>query len=190
MYRFFRGLSAATALAAIAACSGADRVAISPPLYRGHPQIVELSVEFPAKSPWDGKTVPATARCRAKGSKGKTPPLLVSGIPREANVILLEINDISEPYLAEAGGMGVIGFNHDGSDWLTLSPVDGETADLPDFAFVEKDSGDIVQRPRGYLPPCGSGHSYEARVWAVKRTDKDPSRDVILGIGEINLGRD
>ena len=107
--------------------------------------VQELSVSFVQPSEWDGKVFPAVQMCNGIGGAGSTPALFVANIPPETNVIILEMNNLSNPALAVGGGLGAIGFYHDGEETATLLPVPGETGDLPSFAFEEKVSGKIPE---------------------------------------------
>lgn len=150
----------------------------------------ELSVSFIQPSEWDGEVFPAVQMCSGVGGAGSTPALFVANIPPETNVIILEINNLSNPALAVDGGLGSIGFYHDGSETATLLPVPGETGDLPSFAFEEKVNRANPAKPYAYLPPCFKTNStYQATVKALKRTGSfDKQRSVLLGEGRIRLG--
>ena len=150
----------------------------------------ELDVEFVQPTKWNGKTIPAQQTCRREGGRGSTPPLYVASIPPEANLIILEINNLDVSGLEKAG-QGSIGFYHDGSASAVLMPVPGETFRLPSFAFEEKASKINPAQPWPYMPPCHlKNRLYTATVLAVKRTgsfDKQVTR--VLGVGMIDLGR-
>ena len=150
-----------------------------------------LSVEFLQPTKWNGKSVPARQGCRSDGAKGSTPPLYVSNIPEGTNLIIMEINDIDVPALSEDGGLGSIGFYHNGEYSATLLPVEGETYVLPSYAFKEKANRVDPAKPYPYMPPClEKRHRYAATIKAVNRTGSfDRQKTVILGEGYIRLGR-
>ncbi len=152
--------------------------------------VQELSVSFIEPSEWDGETFPAVQMCSGIGGAGSTPALFVGNIPPETNVIILEMNNLSNPALASGGGLGSVGFYHDGSETATLLPVPGETGDLPSFAFEEKVNRVNPSKPYAYLPPCYKSNStYQATVKALKRTGSfDKQRSILLGEGRIGLG--
>ena len=103
-------------------------------------RVSSLSVDFLQPTEWNGKIIPAHQGCGMDGGIGSTPPLYVSGIPAKTNLLILEINDIDEPTLSEGGGLGSIGFYHNGDFSAVLLPVPGESNVLPNFAFKEKSS--------------------------------------------------
>lgn len=152
--------------------------------------VAELDIEFVQPTRWNGKIVPARQICRREGGRGSTPPLQIEGIPSGTNLIILEINNIDVPELADAG-QGSIGFYHNGESSAVLMPVPGETFRLPSFAFEEKASKINSAQPYPYMPPChAKNHRYTATVLAVKRTGSfDKQQTVVLGAGEIDLGK-
>ena len=103
----------------------------------------------------------------------------------------MEINDLDDAALSEDGGLGSIGFYHNGDSVVTLLPVPGESYDLPPYAFREKANRVDPAKPYAYMPPClEKKHHYSATIKAVNRTGSfDKQKTVLLGIGEINLGR-
>ena len=153
--------------------------------------VSDLSVSFLKPTKWNGRLIPPRQSCSSDGGIGSTPPLFVSSIPEETNLLILEINDLDTPALADNGGLGSIGFYHDGSFSATLFPVPGESNILPPFAFKEKSSRVNPTKPWPYMPPCiERNHLYYATVKAVKRTGSfDKQETVLLGIGTIKLGR-
>ena len=104
----------------------------------------------------------------------------------------MEINDLDDPALSENGGLGSIGFYHDGeSSSAVLLPVPGETNILPSFAFKEKSSRLNEAKPFPYTPPCiERKHRYSLTIKAVNRTGSfDKQKTVLLGEGRIKLGK-
>ena len=69
-----------------------------------HPATLQVSFADPN---WDGRIVPAGQRCQWAGGHGSTPPLLVSGIPAEANALVVEFS-ASPPRQRSASG-GFVG---------------------------------------------------------------------------------
>ncbi|MBP3403914.1 MAG: hypothetical protein J6L82_08395 [Alphaproteobacteria bacterium] len=155
-----------------------------------HP-VAELSVSFMEPTDWNGKIFPANQGCRFQGGQGSTPALYVSRIPEQTNLLILEINNLDVPELAQNGGNGSIGFYHNGESTAVLLPVPGESYSLPSFAFKEKASRVNAAKPYPYMPPCLEKHQrYTATVKAVKRTGSfDKQQTDVLGIGEIDLGK-
>ncbi len=150
----------------------------------------ELDIDFIQPTKWNGVEIPASQLCRQEGGHGATPPLYVTDIPSETNLIILEINNDDIPDLATAG-LGSIGFYHKGDSSAGLLPVEGETFSMPSFAFEEKASRVYSAHPYPYMPPCkAKGYHYSATVLAVKRTGSfDKQKTEILAIGRIDLGR-
>lgn len=154
------------------------------------PSVARLSVSFMEPTDWNGKIFPANQGCRFQGGQGSTPALYVAHIPEQTNLLIMEINNLDVPELAE-GGNGSVGFYHNGESTAVLLPVPGESYSLPSFAFKEKASRVNAAKPYPYMPPCLEKHQrYTATVKAVKRTGSfDKQKTDILGIGEIDLGR-
>ncbi len=154
-----------------------------------------LYVSFIKPSEW-GRGVfespfPPSMLCKSEGGVGKTPALYVENIPENANLLIMEINNLTNPALAYDGGMGSIGFYHEqGQGEATLLPVSGETFRLPKYAFLEKPNRVNVNKPYAYMPPCTvKGGEYSATIKAVRRTGSfDKQRTDVLAIGTIYLG--
>lgn len=160
-----------------------------------YPDADSLFVSFIKPSVW-GRGVfsspfPPSMLCKAQGGQAKTPALYVENIPDEANLLILEINNLLNPALAYDGGMGSIGFYHnENENTATLLPVPGETMKLPKYAFREKPNRVNSAKPYAYIPPCQTtGGEYSATVKAVRRTGAfDTQRTDILAVGTIYLG--
>lgn len=156
----------------------------------GQAAAAELSVSF-ADPAWTGEKIPPGQHCKKFGGDGATPPLIVAGIPAEANAIIVEFNDKSYQPLSRNGGHGIIGFLIEpGAGEAVLPAVPGGTSDMPEGVWLEKKNRATgAWRSPGYLPPCsgGRGNRYEAEVYAVVR-DADGDYEEIAE-GEITLGR-
>ena len=161
-----------------------------------YPGAGDLYVSFVKPSVW-GKGVfsspfPPSQVCKEEGGQGKTPALFIDNIPDEANLLILEINNLLDPALSHNGGLGAIGFYHDeNTPTAVLLPVPGETLALPKYAFREKPNRVNASKPYAYLPPCQiKGRSeYSATVKAVRRTGSfDTQKTEILAVGSIYLG--
>jgi len=150
----------------------------------------DLTVDF-ADPAWTGDRIPDGQHCKKFGGNGSTPSLIVSGIPTEADAIIVEFNDLSYNKLSYDGGHGKIGFHIEpGSAKAVLKPVPGGTTDMPDGVWlVKKNRATGAWRSDGYLPPCsgGKGNRYAAEVYAVKMTGDDDYEE--LAEGEIRLGK-
>ena len=152
--------------------------------------VEKLSVRFMKPTEWNGDTFPAHQGCRFQGGQGNTPTLYVSDIPEQTNLLIMEINNLDIPTLARDGGLGSIGFYHNGGSSAVLLPIQGESYSLPNFAFKEKANRVNSAKPYPYMPPClEKKQRYAITIKAVKRTGSfDKQKTVILGVGEIDLG--
>ncbi len=155
------------------------------------PETSLLEVEFMPPTEWNGKIIPAHQGCQMLGGKGSTPPLYISKIPPETNLLILEIDNLDVLPLSRDGGHGSIGFYHNGEPTAVLLPVPGETYTLPTFAFKEKSSKYNRAKPYPYMPPCQEHNNmFSATVKAVKRTGSfDKQKTDILAVGKIQLGK-
>ncbi|WP_420417007.1 hypothetical protein [Pacificispira sp.] len=149
----------------------------------------DLTVEF-ADPAWTGDRIPDGQHCKKFGGSGATPPLKISGIPAEANAIVVEFNDRSFQKLSYDGGHGKIGFMIEpGKGEAMLPAVPGGTDAMPDGVWLEKKNRATgAWYSDGYLPPCsgGKGNTYEAEVFAVIKDGDDYDE---IAEGEIRLGR-
>ncbi|MGD9639355.1 MAG: hypothetical protein AB7U85_09915 [Alphaproteobacteria bacterium] len=151
-----------------------------------------LDVKFARPSPWNGTKIPGAQVCQRDGGNGATPPLVINKIPQGTNAIIVEFNDLDNIYLSHGGGNGKIGYYHNGSTTAWLLPVQGETTELPPYAFIEQLHRGRSARGTAYLPPCSSGnnHLYVADVVAVHRSGEfEGQRTEVLARGNIVLGR-
>ncbi len=150
-----------------------------------------MSVDFAKPSPWDGKEIDGSQICKLHGGVGATPPLVIRNVPKGTNAFLVEFNDADDLQLSYDGGMGIIGFKHDGSDTAWLLPIEGETNKLPPFAFTYKAHRFENVNRDAYMPPCSGGkkHHYFAIVKAVELSITPASKNaVVLDTKEIDLG--
>ncbi len=149
----------------------------------------DLIVAF-ADPAWTGDRIPDGQHCKKFGGEGATPPLKVSGIPAQANAIVVEFNDRSYQPLSSGGGHGKIGFVIEpGVGEAVLPAVPGGTKTMPEGAWLEKKNRATgAWSSPGYLPPCsgGRGNVYEAKVFAVVRDGDDYDK---IAEGKIRLGK-
>ena len=152
----------------------------------------DLSVTF-ADAAWNGKRIPSGQHCKKFGGNGSTPPLSVSGIPSQANAIIVEFNDKSYNTLSYDGGHGKVGFLiQEGTSEATLNPVPGGTKELPEGTWlVAKNRARGDWTSDGYLPPCsgGKGNKYTAEVLAVVIDPESKKIKDTLAKGKITLGK-
>jgi hypothetical protein len=135
-----------------------------------------LEVQF-VDAGWDGLEVPFSGRCGDCGGGGRSPALHISGLPAEANEVIVEFNDLRIRELATNGGHGTLAMFTGGRPEITLPSVREETMKLPRgvrsagkhrcVLFGHKDGA--YKAPCG----CGQGNEYVARVMAVHREGKD-----------------
>jgi hypothetical protein len=150
-----------------------------------------LKIGFSKPTSWDGRNIPGKDICTPDGGSPSTPGLYVRRIPPETNVIIVEFNDASDLNLSVDGGLGKIGYYHNGAPEVHLLPVPAETNKLPKYAFKEKGHRSIYKKGTAYMPPCGrNDHLYIAEVKAAKRTGEGSEKTTqILSYGYIKLGR-
>ncbi|WGI20228.1 hypothetical protein [Amylibacter sp. IMCC11727] len=134
---------------------------------------------------WNGKTVPAGQHCKLHGGKGKTPPMVISGLPEGTEWVLVEYNDRDYKPLSKRGGHGSIGYPVKGSS-AKLPAVKANSSKLAGGAFVHKRAKSKGKyASKGYLPPCsgGAGNRYFADVHAMNGKKKK------LGSARVELGK-
>ncbi|MEZ5529634.1 MAG: hypothetical protein R3E57_06825 [Porticoccaceae bacterium] len=177
-------LRLAALLAAAGALSACDTFD-----YQTTAEVMPLQVSL-ADPAWDGQAIPAGQQCKKFGGNGATPPLKISGIPEGANAVIVAFSDRSW-FLMDHGGHGMIGFWTGGLlDSVEIPAIAGETFELPQGVFLERQHQGGRGAPGAYLPPCsgGRGNRYFAEVAAVfKGSGDEPTR--LLAEGEVFLGR-
>jgi hypothetical protein len=151
-----------------------------------------VALEVSLGGGWNGAKVPAGQQCKLFKGNGSTPPMKVTGIPKEADAIVVEFNDLSYGPLSKKGGHGVIGFSHNGSSSASLPAVKGYTSKPGGSAWLvsrARSTGDYAST--GYLPPCsgGRGNSYQAIVHAVKLNEGSKTKYKVLASQKINIGK-
>lgn len=127
---------------------------------------LEAALADPA---WNGRSVPSGQQCTKFGGSGAAPALQVSGIPAQADALVLSFGDKDYSALSD-GGHGVVSYAvTPGAGSVTVPALPGETFDLPaGFTLIHEHRG--WSRPGAYLPPCSGGksHLYIVTVKAVK----------------------
>ncbi|GEO80067.1 hypothetical protein [Pararhodospirillum oryzae] len=139
---------------------------------------------------WNGKTVPAEGRCKALGGTGRTPPLIIGGIPTGARTVLVAFSKRGDSDLDD-GGLGVVGWTLPlGASLFVTPPVPGQTESLPPGAWIERSHGAALGPRVGYLGPCfpESGAVYEADVRVMGPTGQ--GEQGVMAHGVISLGQD
>lgn len=126
----------------------------------------DMKVEL--QSPWDGKRVPKGQQCALYGGTPSTPPMLVTGAPSGAKMIVVQFNDRSYAPLSKNGGHGTIGWPVKGGK-ATLHPVPEGASKLSGGAVVVANNRGTLGNGKGYIAPCSGGrnNNYEAVVQAV-----------------------
>lgn len=148
---------------------------------------LEVALADPA---WDGRNVPSGQQCTKFGGNGAAPALQVTGIPAQADALVMEFSDKDYSPLS-SGGHGVVRYAlTPGAGAVTVPPLPGETADLPSgFTLIREHKG--WSKPGAYLPPCsgGQGHLYFVTVRAVKLNPDGSGKYEELDKAKTNLGR-
>ncbi len=149
---------------------------------------IQLTVRF-VDAGWDGLEIPFVGRCGDCGGGGRSPALRISGLPAEANEVVVEFNDLRILDLAKNGGHGTLAVATGGKSEVILPSVREETMSLPRgvrsvrkhrCVFFGHKSG-AFKAPCG----CGQGNEYEATVLAIRRHGEN---SVVLARTKIALG--
>ena len=161
--------------------------------YEPGPNMAKLDAKFLDAS-WDGKKIPNNQQCGNFGGNGSTPKMMINNVPKGANAIIMEVNDLNYAPLSTGGGHGKIGFwINKNSSSITLVSVPGETSSkLPSGTFIERASlAGGSYATSGYLPPCSGGknHMYTATIKAVYKAKNEGEKSKLLGETRIELGR-
>lgn len=161
--------------------------------YEPVPNMTKLDAKFLDKK-WDGKKIPKDDVCGIFGGKGETPKIMVNNIPKGANAIIMEVNDLGYAPLSRNGGHGKIGFwIEKNSSTAILIPVPEDKAkNLPAGTFIERASlSKGKYASNGYLAPCSGGrnHLYVADIKAVYKAKTDDEKSMLLGETNIQFGR-
>lgn len=148
---------------------------------------LEATLADPA---WNGRTVPSGQQCTKFGGNGAAPALQVTGIPAQADALVLEFSDKDYSPLAN-GGHGMVRYAvTPGAGAVTVPALPGETSELPaGFTLIREHKG--WSKPGAYLPPCsgGEGHLYFVTVRAVKLDPDGSGKYEELDKTKTNLGR-
>lgn len=138
---------------------------------------------------WDGATVPAGHQCQKFGGTHGSPALRVSGIPAQANALILEFSDRSYAPM-DNGGHGKVGYEiAPGSSSVEVPSVPPHTTALPEgFWTVAEHGAPKWDEPGAYLPPCsgGKGNEYYVTVRAVERNGDEMKE---LGQTVLEMGK-
>lgn len=152
--------------------------------------LARLEVAF-VDSYWDGKTVPFRMNCQKYGGLAQSPGLMITGIPEDADAIIMEYSDLTNQSM-DRGGHGVIGVHlKPGSRGVMVPSIKGHTFELPEgFFIVKPHRKPELDKAGAYLPPCsgGKGDFYYLTVKAVKLSHEKGGTGKIIGQGMISLG--
>ncbi|TAN52312.1 MAG: hypothetical protein EPN26_08140 [Rhodospirillales bacterium] len=151
-------------------------------------ELAKLDVAF-ADEAWTGSAVPTVGICDAYGGKNFSPSLKISGIPADANAVIVSFSDRTYSPM-DGGGHGVLGFSLEpGKDSVTLPALPGNSRNFPEGIWIESDNSSRMHGGRGYLGPCSGGRSnrYEADVRAILKP-KEGGETKLLAKGAIRLG--
>jgi hypothetical protein len=177
-------------------------------------KILKVAFEDPT---WYDANIPQHRWCKKYDGTGKSPALFVRNIPKGANAIVVEFNDVSCNPLAYGGGLGAIRIKHHGGFAAYIPSVKTESHALPKGVYKEKRHNGYIQSSgvnypncdtdanfssygeqdfrfgTAYLAPCsgGAGHAYIANVKALYRPNFSSAfGQKVLGVGRINMGID
>lgn len=149
---------------------------------------VKLSVGF-VDAGWNGVEIPVVGRCGDCGGGGRSPALSISGLPTEANEVIVEFNDLRIRDLAQNGGHGTLAVATGGKSEVIFPSVREETMSLPRGVRSVRKHRCVFFGHKGgaYKAPCGcgQGNEYVATVLAVHRTG---DRTAVLAQVEVALG--
>ncbi len=138
---------------------------------------------------WNGRKVPKGQQCTSYGGAGATPPMEISGVPADANAIIVAFSDESFSPM-DKGGHGIVGFEINADRPVLLPAVPGETDTLPAGVWtVQANKARSIARGAAYLPPCsgGMGNNYTATIKAVRLIDGGDFE--LLARTKIKLGK-
>ena len=125
-----------------------------------------------AGSEWNSSMVPKGQQCQKFGGNNPaTPKLIVSGVPNNADKIILEYSDRDSKRMNN-GGHGQMSYMLKSSaSEVEIQSVMGHTFDIPkSFNMIEAHRGPGWDKAGAYMPPCsgGKGHEYYVTIKAVK----------------------
>lgn len=141
-------------------------------------------------SHWDGKLIPAGQQClRFGGDQPATPALKISGIPQQANLLILEYSDRTYQPMNN-GGHGRMAYAISSpTQNLQLPAVAGHSFELPSgFIMLEAHRNPKWDKVGAYMPPCsgGKGHLYYVTIQAVHY---DGDKTVVLAKSILEMGK-
>lgn len=124
-----------------------------------------IAADFAAKisdPSWNGKQVPKGQQCNRFGGKAMSPSLSVSGIPSNADVLILAFDDRSYGPMNN-GGHGQVIYNiKKGSEHVEVPSIAPHTFELPaGFALLTAHKAPSWDTAGAYMPPCSGGQGNE-----------------------------
>lgn len=158
--------------------------------YKSSGNVSSLDVSF-ADSNWNGKTIPENQICAEYGGNGSSPKLVVKGIPKEANAVVVEFNDQDYQPLSYDGGHGAIWIATGGKSSVTVPSVKSQSDNLPQGVNVESSHRSGKYAGGVYLAPCSGGRNnlYYADVKAVFKASDKTQESKLFATGKIVLGK-
>ncbi len=141
-------------------------------------------------SHWDGNLIPAGQQClKFGGNQPATPPLKITGIPEQANLLILEYSDRSYQPMNN-GGHGRMAYTISSpTQSLQLPAVAGHSFELPSgFMMLEAHRNPKWDKASAYMPPCsgGNGNMYYVTVQAVHY---DGEKTAVLAKTILEMGK-
>jgi hypothetical protein len=158
--------------------------------YKPVKDLVTLEVAF-VNSHWNGLTVPSQGRCKKCGGDGKSPSVVVRGIPDGANAVVIEFNDLNDDELSSEGGHGAIWVAAQNRYEVIIPSIPEETLKLPLGVFLESRHRSSTGQTGAYLGPCAceERHTFVVVAKAVYKPQLQGEQALLLGQGELVMGQ-
>ncbi len=120
---------------------------------------------------WNGTLVPKGQQCDRFGGKGSTPEMLISGLPKGTEIVVLEFSDRHSRRMNNGGHGSIAMLVEPNASELKFPSVAGHTFTLPPGVILVREHRNPDWDIAGaYMPPCsgGNGNYYYVKVIAAK----------------------
>lgn len=139
---------------------------------------------------WDGKKVPQGQQCNRFGGDGMSPALAVSGIPADADALVLAFDDRSYAPMNNGGHGKVIYKIENGIDSVNVPSIPPHSFNLPDgFSLLSAHKAPTWDTAGAYMPPCSGGNGNEYVVVVKAVTMNADKVEMILAEVDVAMGR-
>lgn len=139
---------------------------------------------------WDGKTVPKGQQCNRFGGKAMSPALEVSGIPADAEALVLSFDDRSHAPMNNGGHGQVIYKIKKGINSVRVPSIPPHSFDLPNgFRLLAAHRSPSWDTAGAYMPPCSGGRGNEYVVVVKAVTLKGDNVGKSLAKVDVAMGR-